>query len=153
MYLKKVLNQPTVVGTVMITLLFGAGFVYAFAFDGFNVETVPSGEVDAWIAETGGVSSGGGYTCDSDACKGNGNPGEQYANCPARGSGATDNCTGCSRVTTYCKPKCSKGHHGTCRDTGGCPYAPNRGGCSNAINSKTGKTQTTCPKKKCKGGK
>ena len=31
----------------MIVLLFGAGkFVYAFAFDGFNVETVPSAEVE-----------------------------------------------------------------------------------------------------------
>ncbi len=38
MFLKKVLNQPNIVGTVMIALLLGAGFVYAFAFDGFNYE-------------------------------------------------------------------------------------------------------------------
>ena len=67
MYLKKVLNQPTVVGTVMIALLFGAGFVYAFAFDGFNVETVPGTKVDAWLAqaEGGGEYGGGACTCDT----------------------------------------------------------------------------------------
>ncbi len=54
MFLKKVLNQPNVVGTVMIALLFGAGFVYAFAFDGFNIKTVPGSEVDAWLAQEGG---------------------------------------------------------------------------------------------------
>ena len=94
MFLKKVLNQPNVVGTVMIALLFGAGFVYAFAFDGFNVETVPGSEVDAWLAAAGGVSSGGDYTCNSDACKGNGNAGDQYSGCPARSN--QGNCTGIS---------------------------------------------------------
>ena len=59
MYLKKVLNQPNLVGTMMIALLFGAGLVYAFASDGFNVETVTGGEVEAWLAAAGGGSSGG----------------------------------------------------------------------------------------------
>ncbi len=59
MYLKKVLNQPNLVGTVMIALLLGAGFVYAFAFDGFNMETVPGAEVDAWLAQEGGGDYGG----------------------------------------------------------------------------------------------
>ena len=54
MFLKKVLNQPNLVGTVMIVLLFGAGFVYAFAFDGFNVETATQGDVEAWLAAAGG---------------------------------------------------------------------------------------------------
>ena len=53
MFLKKVLNQPNLVGTVMIVLLFGAGFVYAFAFDGFNVQTATDGEVEAWLAGGG----------------------------------------------------------------------------------------------------
>ena len=53
MFMKKVLNQPNLVGIVMIALLLGAGFVYAFAFDGFNVETVPGAEVDAWLAQEG----------------------------------------------------------------------------------------------------
>lgn len=66
MFLKKVLNQPNIVGTVMIALLLGAGFVYAFAFDGFNLETVPNSEVDAWLAQQDGGNYGGGAcTCDT----------------------------------------------------------------------------------------
>ena len=65
MFLKKVLNQPNIVGTVMIALLLGAGFVYAFAFDGFNVETVPGSEVDALLAQEGGGNYGG---YDPDPC-------------------------------------------------------------------------------------
>ena len=67
MYLKKVLNQPNLVGTVMIALLFGAGLVYAFAFDGFNVETTTGGEVEAWLAAANGGGSSGGsddVVCD-----------------------------------------------------------------------------------------
>ena len=67
MFLKKVLNQPNVVGTVMIALLFCAGFVYAFTFNGFNVETIPGSEVEAWLASASGGSSGssgGGGTDD-----------------------------------------------------------------------------------------
>ena len=59
MYLEKVLNHPNVVGIVMIALLFCAGFVYAFAFDGFQVETVSSAEVEAWLAQAGGGDYGG----------------------------------------------------------------------------------------------
>ena len=58
MYLKKVLNQPNLVGTMLITLMVCSGFVYAFAFDGFNVETAIGGEVEAWLAAAGGGSSG-----------------------------------------------------------------------------------------------
>ena len=58
----------------------------------------------------------------------------------ARKLGATGNCTGCSKVSTYCnksKPKCSKSH-GHCRnkDNPVCPYAPQRGGCSNGGSNK-----------------
>ncbi len=62
MFLKKVLNQPQVVGTVMIALMVCAGFVYAFAFDGFNVETATGGEVESWFAGT-----------TPEICKPNGN--------------------------------------------------------------------------------
>ena len=159
MFLKKVLNQPNLVGTVMIALLIGSGFVYAVAFDGFNVETATGSEVEAWLAAAGDSSSSGSsreqpvqavYTCDNDACAGNGNPGEQYSECPARHQlpnldpEKTD-CTGCSRVTNYCKKGCSKGHT-KCHTTKGCPHANKKyGGCSNARNSKTGNSQTTCP--------
>ena len=155
MYLKKVLNQPNLVGTVLIALMVCSGFVYAFAFDGFNVETVTGGEVEAWLAKAGASSSSSpSYTCNNDDCKAtNGNKDEMWANCPARKKKNKENCTGCSKITSYCStnPMCDKSHHGKCRDKAGCPYAPQRGGCSNAKNSKTGKTQTTCPKKKCKG--
>ena len=52
MFLKKVLNQPNLVGSILITLMVGIGFVYAFAFDGFNVETVPGSQLESWIAAT-----------------------------------------------------------------------------------------------------
>ncbi|MYK22876.1 hypothetical protein F4054_11535 [Candidatus Poribacteria bacterium] len=49
--LKNFLNQPNVIGRLMIALLFVGGVVYAGAFDGFIVETEAScccgGETDA----------------------------------------------------------------------------------------------------------
>ena len=36
MFLKKVLNQPNLVGSMLITLMVCGGFVYAVGFDGFN---------------------------------------------------------------------------------------------------------------------
>ena len=65
MFLKKVLNQPNLVGTVMIALLIGSGFVYAFAFDGFNVETATGSEVEAWLVQAGGCSQ---YTTPPEDC-------------------------------------------------------------------------------------
>ncbi len=59
MFLKKVLNQPNLVGTILITLMVCGGFVYAVGFDGFNVQTATDGEVEAWLAAAGGGSSGG----------------------------------------------------------------------------------------------
>ena len=63
MFLKKVLNQPNLVGTMLIVLMVCAGFVYAFAFDGFNVETTTQGEVEAWLAAASDGGSGGGAVC------------------------------------------------------------------------------------------
>ena len=143
MYFKKVLNQPNLVGTMLIALMVCAGFVYAFAFDGFNIETVPGAEVEAWLAQANGGGSGNSYTCNSDACKGNGNAAHQYSECPARKG--ISNCRSCSRVTNYCKTGCPHGHS-KCDEKHGCPQANKKyGGCSNARNSKTNKTQTTCP--------
>ncbi len=59
MFLSKVLHKPHLVGVIMIAFLFGAGFIYAFAFDGFNIEKVTGGEVEAWLAAAGGGGSGG----------------------------------------------------------------------------------------------
>ena len=52
----------------MIAMMVCGGFVYAFAFDGFNVETATGGEVEAWLAEAGG---GGEYGTPRDQCKEN----------------------------------------------------------------------------------
>ena len=108
------------------------------------MQTATQGDVDAWLAQAGASSSGSpSYTCNSDACKGYGNGAHQYSECPARKG--ISNCTGCSRVTDYCKTGCSHAHT-NCHDTKGCPHANSKyGGCSNARNSKTNKTQTTCP--------
>ncbi len=94
------------------------------------IETVTGDEVDAWLVQKGRGNSTSNYTCNSDACKGFGDTGKQYANCPARGSGATGNCTGCSKVSTYCDSGCNHSHE-KCRRKG-CLHAPQRGGCSKA---------------------
>ena len=52
MYLKKVLSQPNLVGSVLIALMVCGGFVYTFVFDGFNIEIATGGEVEAWLAAT-----------------------------------------------------------------------------------------------------
>ena len=59
MFLKKVLNQPNLVGLMLIALMICGGLVYTFAFDGFNVQTVTDSEVEAWLASAGDGSSGG----------------------------------------------------------------------------------------------
>ena len=146
MFLKKVLNQPNLVGSMLIALMICGGFVYTFAFDGFNVQTVTDSEVEAWLeAANGGGSGGSGnsYACDNAACGGNGNAVNQYSECPARKGKA--NCTGCSMVRDYCRKGCSH-KHTNCHISKGCPHANKRtGGCSEARNSKNGNTQTTCP--------
>lgn len=94
------------------------------------IETVTGGEVDAWLAQKGGRNPASNYTCSSDACKGYGDAGKQYAHCPARGG--TSNCTDCSRVSRggYCDSGCNHSHE-KCRRKG-CLHAPQRGGCSKA---------------------
>lgn len=103
MFLKKVLNQPNVVGTVMIALLFGAGFVYAFAFDGFNVHTVTDGEVEVWLAQVGD-----GY-CNHTCGK---------TNCPGDAGGKCKKCQ--SKTQFRCKDNCKGGVgcHKTCIKAG-----------------------------------
>ena len=103
----------------MIALLLGAGFVYAFAFDGFHIETVPSAEVETWLAQA--------YACNYDC---------SYELCPAKEKN-TGNCNNCSKKK-FCK-SCYTTHK--CKDSGGCPYIVNAsGGCSNYS------SQRKCPK-------
>ena len=90
MYLKKVLNQPNLVGTMLIALMVCGGFVYAFAFDGFNVQTATQGDVEAWLAQAGGGGSGGDddpkpCDCEADHCDKCGNK-TSYGTNPCRNS-------------------------------------------------------------------
>ena len=97
MFLKKVVNQPNLVGAVMITLMICSGFVYAVGFDGFNVETATGGEVEAWLAATSDGSSGG----NRCSCG--------FANCQAANPNLGMSCSNCTKVTAKCKLFC-----GTC---------------------------------------
>lgn len=81
MYLKKFLNQPNAVGSVLIALLFSAGVLFAFGFGGFTVQTE-----DLII-----VSSA---TCGGDSCTCG------YANCPGSG------CSGCTSQDAPCGNTC-----------------------------------------------
>ncbi len=133
MYLKKVLNQPNVVGTVMIALLLGAGLVYAFAFDGFNVETATEGEVEAWLEKASGKENYN-KNCTNNACV------SSWAGC----TGSEDNqCTNCTDQIHNCamkkgKSKCGHSHSGCgASSKPKCPF--NSGGgnkyCSSGGNS------------------
>jgi len=110
MFLKKVWNQPNIVGTVMISLLLGAGFVYAFAFDGFDVESVSGDEVETWLELSVGPNYG--KNCDSDTCL------KLGAGCTGRDD---DPCRNCTFQDSNCSSNCKHGHQG-CRKTGKCPY-------------------------------
>ena len=105
MFLNKVLNQPNLVGTMLIALMVCSGFVYAFAFDGFNVETATQGDVEAWLTAAGGGGSGGPSKCD---CLGPDGP----CGCPLLNSYSCsvktcprDN-TACSVNSTICLMTC-----------------------------------------------
>ena len=102
MLLKKVLNQPNLVGTMLIALMVCGFFVYAFAFDGFNVETVTGGEVDAWLAQADGDCN---YNCGHTKCPGD----------------AGKKCKKCNSKKQFrCKDTCPKGNpcHTTCMKAG-----------------------------------
>ena len=102
MYLKKVLNQPNLVGTVMITLLFGAGLVYTFAFNGFNMEIVTQGDVDVWLAQAD----------DAAPC----NSGKEHCQCGNQRASGNNPC-GNQIIKWPCPGKesdCRKRHHPAC---------------------------------------
>ncbi len=126
--MKNVLNQPNLVGAMMIALLVGAGFVYAFAFDGFNVETVSGAEVEAWVAATGGGNNdyddpdpcdcmsahmNDADDCSTDLCDTNDSDypcGDVRASCsndcPHKGEGGCSTCAGeikCANTGSLCE--------------------------------------------------
>ena len=137
MYLNKVLNQPNLIGIGMVALLLGAGFVYAFAFDGINVETVPGAEVDAWLAQEGE----GDYGDDDDDTPEDGDEGD-----PCKCSATSDpygECTCGNQI--FRKTKTDK--KGSWKDPcGGVvdPYpCPNGDGCRNS-HSSSGNSDCSC---------
>lgn len=110
MFLKKVLNQPNLVGSMLIALMVCGGFVYAVGFDGFNVETATDGEVEAWLEAAGGDGSGSAGLdpcacetsrtiaddCPPDVCKSEKDCGGDQASCSTSCAQAT-NSRGCGQ--------------------------------------------------------
>ena len=131
MYFKKFLNQPNLVGTVMIALLIGSGFIYTFAFHGFNVETVPGAEVEIWIAQAEG---GEGYGEDDDDTPEEGDPAPD-------GEAPKCDCRDCSCGNKVWKQGGKKNKWGWWKPCGGqnkempckgnCPYNSHSGSESN----------------------
>ncbi len=135
MYLKKVLNQPNLVGTVLIALMVCSGFVYAFAFDGFNVETVTGGEVEEWLDKASGKENYN-KNCTNNACV------QSWAGCTGS---ATNPCTNCTHQSNNCamkkgKSKCKHTHPGC--GTSSDPKCPFNSGGSNKYCSSGG---NSCP--------
>ena len=134
MFLKKVLNQPNLVGSMLIALMVCCGFVYTFAFDGFNVRTVTDSEVEAWLGKASGQEN---YNkdCNNNACV------SSWAGCP--GNGCTD-CTSNGDNIRNCaidkrgNSKCGRSHSGC--GTSSKPKCPFNSGtskkyCANGGNS------------------
>ena len=148
MFLKKVLSQPNLVGSVLIALMLCVGFVHAFAFDGFNIEVATGGEVEAWLAQANG--GGSGQQLQACTCTFTKKGIAALCGCPRSSSGkpckgqTIDGCkrkkgTGC-RLTTKCHRKSTDG-------TGkrnGCYWSI----CKNAVNGKHSECdRTSCPEK------
>ncbi len=137
MFLKKVLNQPNLVGSMLITLMICGGFVYTFAFDGFNVQTVTDSEVEAWLEKASGQENYG-KDCDNNACV------QSWAGCP--GNGCRD-CTSNGDAIRNCtidkrgNSKCGRSHTGcgtSSKNAGSkCPFnsGSSRKYCANGGNS------------------
>lgn len=144
MYLKKILAQPNVVGAVLIVVLVGAGFVYAFAFDGFNIETATGGDVEVWVAM---ASSGncGGDDDESEPCECLYAPepacgacpplkkGEDKGECAGDSSNDSDSWASCS---DNCPPR--KAEEGSCSECTGDHE------CKNAVDNLCGSDNPKC---------
>ena len=172
MFLSKVLHKPNWVGVIMITLLFGAGFIYAFAFDGFNIEKVTGSEVEVWLASTGDSGSGGDDTPDdgSDPPDDGGDPPQEDCDCGNKHCHVTEeNDDGTSTTKKGCKAKKADGSNpcndqtrkypcpadADCRGKGGGAHACTDQGCPKMPkpNGQPGKIDVCkkSPKKSCRG--
>ena len=88
----------------MIALMVCGGFFYAFAFDGFNVETATGGQVETWLAQAGRGNSGDGDDDDDEGypCNCLGPPGYECE----REDCANDEVE--CEITTKCHTNCGK---------------------------------------------
>ena len=138
MYLKKFLAQPNVVGTVLIAFLVGTGFVYAFAFDGFNVQTATDGDVDVWVAM---ASSGncGGDDDESDPCECLFAPDPECGACPPLKEGEDEG--ECGNTWASCSDKCPQRSIGKACDE--CADDGNHQ-CKNAVDNLCGSDDPKC---------
>ena len=115
MYLKKFLNQPNAVGSVLIALLFSAGVLFAFGFNGFNVQNVADENgTDIFTA----ISS---KVCGSDLDCSCGAGGCDVKNCRPEDCTPRTCPSGCREPgeTCPCTAKCN-----TYDCQGGCPVSP-----------------------------
>ena len=107
----------------MIALMVCGGFVYAFAFDGFNVETATGGEVEAWLAQAGGGGSGEDPPPDGEA------PACDCRSCPCGNKvwqrGGKKNKWG------WWKPCGGQNKEMPCKPGSNCPYNSHSGSTSN----------------------
>lgn len=88
MYLKRFVNQPNMIGSILITLLFG-GVIFTFGFGGITVQID-----DLFLASSGNC---GEYIC-----------GCEYENCPR------NSCRDCYGIPAPCRDYCGDGC--TCPD-------------------------------------
>lgn len=111
MYLKKFLNQPNAVGSVLIALLFSAGVLFAFGFNGFNVQSVGEDDVNSLLLMTASECCGG-NTIESQTCStkfSNGTP--DYCEITTKYSNGK---TEYSKCGTKCGNKIKKNRCGIC---------------------------------------
>ena len=97
---------------MLIALMVCAGFVYAFAFDGFNVETATGGEVEAWLAAAGagGRSGSQPYACK---CK---HASTGFCDCKSQTKPNKKECD--DNEVRGCQPKCRVSAR--CKNVGKC---------------------------------
>jgi hypothetical protein len=85
----------------MIAMMVCGGFVYAFAFNGFNVEKAIGGEVEAWLADAGGGGSGG----EPDPCDCMASYMSPYEDCSSNVCKSNADCDGKASCSSECAQK------------------------------------------------
>lgn len=116
MFLKKFLNQPNLIGTLFIALLIGSGVVFAFGFDGFNVQAIAKSGCGDGIDTLLRLSESG--NCGDDTCNCTGGRGTLTCDSSCDSSQTKCNvidecitgCSNCDEGKAFGKP-CKDGVH------------------------------------------